>query len=116
MSESSGESIVDDIDNDPDFIYNLDSNSNHSNTSDTTDGNIDFDNFNKWDDVSLESIAKRKMKSEVWNFYGTLKKGNRVFPPTSEKYFCRLCFDNHKFKRYFFYSVRLYIASHLFAT
>lgn len=103
MSQSSVESFVDNIENDPDFVYNLETNSNQSNTSDdTTDGTIDFVNFNKWDDVSLEPIAKRKIKSEVWNFYGTLKKGNRIFPPTSEKYFCRLCFDNHKFKRYFF--------------
>lgn len=99
-SESSGESIVDDTDKDPDYICN--ENSYLSDTFDDADTAIDFVNFNDWDDVSIEPITKRKSKSEVWNFYGTLKKGNKIFSPTSKRYFCKPCFDNHKFKRLFF--------------
>lgn len=97
MSETSEESIADDTDGDPDFVCS--EYSSLSDTFDNTDDTIDFESFNDWDDVSLESIAKRKIKSEVWNFFGTLKKGNKVFAPTSKKYFCRPCFDSHKFKR-----------------
>lgn len=44
MSETSCESIVDDIDKDPDYICN--ENSNLSDTFDDADTNIDFVNFN----------------------------------------------------------------------
>lgn len=104
MSASSEESFVDDFYNDPDYIYDAKSTLSDNIFIDDADKassgeTIDFVNFVDWDDVSLTSIAKRKTKSEIWNFYGTLKKGNTVFAPTAEKYFCKPCFDDHKFHR-----------------
>lgn len=100
MSDSlapSDESIVDDIDADPD--YNCSDDFLKNDVSDSNADEIDFDNFDNWHDVSLEPIPKRKTKSLLWNYFGLLKKGNQIFPPTSKKYFCRPCFDNHIFKR-----------------
>lgn len=90
---TSDESNIDDIDGDPDYDC-----SEYSNQNDASD-QIDFDDFHDWHDISLEPITKRKTKSLLWNYFGILKKGNQIFPPTLKKYFCRPCFDSHIFKR-----------------
>lgn len=102
---SSEESIADDHLRDPDFV--LSSAFNSSDTlidieqaeNGTANVVIDFIDFNQWDNVSLDTLPKRKSSSEVWNYFGILKNGDRVFTPMSKKIFCRPCFDEHKFKR-----------------
>lgn len=93
--ESSGseESIADDDVRDPDYFQH----SIQSYDSSESD-EIDFACFDKWESVSLEPIAKRRTKSELWNYFGCLKKNDKIFIPTSKKYFCRPCFDDHKFR------------------
>lgn len=94
MSSGSDESIVDNDFKDPDYIENSIQSDDSNETSE-----IDFKCFNKWEDVSLEPIAKRRTKSGLWNYFGCLKKNNKIFTPTNKQYFCRPCFDDHKFKR-----------------
>lgn len=102
---SSEESVVDDMDNDPDYHF-----SDASSLSDTRDAEehtnptrdtveINFIDLKDWSDLSLERIAKRKSSSEVWNYFGILKKGAAVFKPMCKKFYCWPCFDKHKFKR-----------------
>lgn len=108
---SSDESILDDVDNDPDFVL-----SNASSLSDTRYDDdltnaqqanagageqvvIDFIDFTEWHDVSLDPLPKHKTNSEVWNYFGILKKGDKIFEPMSKRRFCWPCFDAHKFKR-----------------
>lgn len=111
---SSGESVVDDIDKDPDFILSSaspllgDTRSDYKNEEfglldiEAYSDNvvIDFIDFDGWDDVSLDTIPKRKTISDVWNYFGILKKGGSIFKPMSKKFFCRPCFDERKFKRW----------------
>lgn len=103
MSESiveSSEETVDDFDRDADDVSNEECDLNSDTTNDSNANVvIDFMRFKDWENVSLDSIPKRKTKSDVWNFFGILKKGNTVFEPMSKKYFCKPCFDDHKFKR-----------------
>lgn len=102
---SSEESVVDDIDNDPD--YNISAASNLTDTRDAEEHEnlagdtfvIDFTDLDDWSDWSLEPITKRKSNSEVWNYFGILKKGDAVFNPMCKKFNCSPCFDKHKFKR-----------------
>lgn len=102
---SSAESIADDTDKDPDYIFNdvsylSDSTYelSESRSSSTQNIVIDFIDFDEWDDLSLDRIAKRKSNSEVWNYFGILKKGNTIFEPLSKKIYCQPCFDARKFK------------------
>lgn len=112
---SSEESIVDDYDRDPNFVLSsassllsdsdtrIDCNDEEFELRDTeTSSNnvvIDFIDFNQWEDVSLDTIPKRKTISDVWNYFGILKKGDSIFKPMSKNIFCRPCFDERKFKR-----------------
>lgn len=105
-SESSVESFVDDVYNDPDFNISDASTTNDTvNDVEDIDANqqetvvVDFIDFNEWNDVSLNPLPKRKTNSDVWNYFGILKKGDSIFTPMSKKYFCRPCFDARKFKR-----------------
>lgn len=105
-SELSAESLVDDVYNDPDFNLSGASSTNDTlNDAGDTDTEqqervvIDFIDLNKWNDVSLDPLPKRKTNSDVWNYFGILKKGDSIFIPLSKKYFCRPCFDARKFKR-----------------
>lgn len=108
---SSEESVVDDIEKDADYIESS-SSSNSTETEFTvengTEGQteneneeviVDFIDFDKWQNLSMEPIPKKKTNSDVWNFFGNLKKDNVIFQPLKKRYFCRPCFDEHKFKR-----------------
>lgn len=106
---SSEESVVDD-DRDADFtLSNLSSPSDTQINDSDEDSErrkinsenivVDFIDFNDWDDISLDPIPKRKTNSEVWNYFGMLKKDDSIFKPMSKKMFCRPCFDARKFKR-----------------
>lgn len=103
---SSEESTVDDVDKDADFI--LASSSTLSDTRDDEDESnhqreenvvVDFIDFTEWGDVSLDPLPKLKTNSEVWCYFGILKKGGKIFKPMSTRKFCRPCFDTHTFKR-----------------
>lgn len=102
---ASEESVVDDTDRDPDYDNN---NSNESNLSDTRDEEsviVDFIDLNKWNDISLDRIPKRKSKSEVWNYFGVLKKNNEIFAPWSvvQKNVLPAMFRSAKIKKVYFY-------------
>lgn len=106
----SEESVVDDTDKDPDYNF-IDDFSNLSDTQNIDDTNtsnasenvvIDFIDFNDWDRISLDRIPKRKCFSEAWNHYGILMRDNIIFKPMCKRYFCQLCFDARKFKRYIY--------------
>lgn len=93
---SSEESVADDVYGDPDYTVSEDFRESDNSTIDNSV--IDFNDFENWSDVSLEPVSKRNTKSTLWIYFGCLKKGKKIFTPTSKKYFCRPCFDDHKFK------------------
>lgn len=104
-AESSEESVADDFFGDPDFVFEAnDTRSDDFDAESSEQSSVDssqsmYLNDIQWDDTSLEPISKRKTMSELWNHYGILKMGGKIFAPTSKRYFCRPCFDDRKFKR-----------------